>query len=152
MEAETEKERRAQGSGLKAQGVECRHTSCSRRAFMSRDHRKLEVFRMADALAERVYHATRNAPAEERYGITIQLRRAAVSVACNIVEGCARRTSREYLQFVNVAFGSASEAQYLLHLTVRLGLLSPAEGAPLCDAYLQLLRRLQKLLQAIERM
>ena len=119
---------------------------------MSRDYRKLEVFQMADAAAVGVYHATCDMPPEERYGIKAQVRRAAVSVACNIVEGSARRTSREYLQFVNIAFGSATEAHYLLHLAIRLGVMSPEAGRPLCDAYDHLLRRLQKLLQAIERM
>lgn len=119
---------------------------------MSRDPRKLEVFQLADALVERVYHATRGVPSEERFGIQMQVRRAAVSVACNIVEGCARRTEREYLHFVNVAMGSAAETRYLLALATRLRMLARGEGDVLCQDYEQVLRKLQKLLTAIEAM
>jgi four helix bundle protein len=119
---------------------------------VSRDPRKLDVFQLADALVVRVYHATRSVPAEERYGIQRQVRRAAISVPCNIIEGCARRTEREYLHFVNIALGSAAETRYLLDLGTRLGFFVAAEAAVLCSRYEDLSKRLQKLLQAIERM
>jgi four helix bundle protein len=86
---------------------------------MSRDPHKLRVFTMADDLAVRVYHLTELLPREERFGLRVQLRRAAVSVAANIVEG-ARATTREYGAFLNIAFSSAAEARYLLQLSFRL--------------------------------
>jgi len=123
-----------------------------RAAVVSRDPRRLDVFQLADALAVRVYHATRHVPAEERYGLQRQVRRAAISVPCNIIEGCARRTEREYLHFVSIALGSAAETRYLLDLSTRLGFVPTADAAGLCSEYEELLRKLQKLLQAIERM
>ena len=79
---------------------------------MSRDHRKLKVFHLADALILNVYAET-----AERWGICSQVRRSAISVAANIVEGSARRGTRAYLHFMNVATGSAAETLYLLDLS-----------------------------------
>jgi len=104
---------------------------------MSRDHRKLRVFVIADALVIDIYPATKDFPPEERYGLQSQIRRAAVSAATNIVEGSARRTQGEYLHFLNVAAASVTELRYLLDLSKRLGFL-PAQQAlefdPRCGA------------------
>jgi len=83
---------------------------------------------MADALVVDIYPATSNFPASERYGLQAQMRRAAVSVATNIVEGSARRTTSEYLHFLNIAAGSATELRYLIDLSHRLEFL-PARTA-----------------------
>jgi four helix bundle protein len=116
---------------------------------MSRDHSKLKVFHLADELAVDVYRATRGFPVEERYGLQTQLRRAAVSVPTNIVEGCARNSERDYLHFVDVAIASASEVRYLLGLSARLGILQKADHEPLVHRYDDLIRSVQKLLSAL---
>ena len=85
------------------------------------DHRKLRAFELADQLVIEVYRATRCFPREEMYGLTSQMRRAAVSVAANIVEGCARESLKEYANFLNLAFGSLRELGYYLGLSVKLG-------------------------------
>ena len=78
-----------------------------------------------------------------------QLRRTAVSIPTNIVEGCARNSEREYLHFVDVAIGSASEVRYLLGLSARLGILQKADQEPLVRRYDDLIRSVQKLLSAL---
>jgi four helix bundle protein len=90
---------------------------------MSRDHRKLDAFKLADQLAVLVYQKTAEFPPSERYGLLSQIRRAAVSVPTNIVEGCARSGQGDYLRFLDIAFASCRELLYLIDLSRRLDLL-----------------------------
>ncbi len=85
-----------------------------------RDHRKLQVFQLADLLVVSVYQVTRGCPHDERFGLTAQMRRCAVSVPANVVEGCARNSEREYRRFLEVSFGSARELGYFIQLAARL--------------------------------
>src|SRR5215204_2973289 len=87
---------------------------------MSTDHRNLSAFKLADQFAVGVYSATKDFPPAERYGLRSQLRRAAVSVPTNIVEGCARDSDREHSRFFEIALGSGREALYLIDLAARL--------------------------------
>ena len=89
-----------------------------------RDHTKLRAFELADRLALLVYQHTRSFPREEQFGLTSQLRRASVSVASNIVEGCARSSTSDYVRFLEIAYGSVREVEYQLSLAHRLGYLS----------------------------
>ena len=89
-----------------------------------RDHRKLEIFGLADQLVVEVYQHTRTFPKEELYGLVSQMRRCAVSVAANIVEGCGRRTEAEFDRFLDIAFGSVRELGYFIDLSGRLGFLT----------------------------
>ncbi len=88
-----------------------------------RDHIKLRAFEMADEVVVLVYQATARFPKEEIYGLTSQMRRAAVSVPSNIVEGCARDSQADYLRFLHMAFGSLRELHYQIGLSKRLGFL-----------------------------
>ena len=116
---------------------------------MSRNPEKLRVFHLADGLIIDVYGATSAFPADERYGLRAQIRRAAVSTAANIVEGCARRKTGEYANFVNVAAGSAAETRYLIRVSCRLGFLSGEVSEPLIARYTVLLKGLLRLTDSV---
>ena len=90
-----------------------------------RPHRKLEVWKKSMMLAKDIYSATALFPKSEKYGLTSQLRRAAVSVPSNLAEGAARRGKREFKQFINIAQGSLSELDTQLDLANMLGYLEP---------------------------
>ena len=101
-----------------------------------RDHRKLRAFELADQLALAVYQETRAFPKEELFGLTSQIRRAAVSIPSNIAEGCARNTELDYLRFLDTAYGSARELEYQLSLATRLDLLTDQASRklnPMCQ-------------------
>jgi four helix bundle protein len=102
-------------------------------------------------LALAAYLATKGFPAEERFGLTSQIRRAAVSSAANLVEGCARTTEKDYVHFLTISLGSASETMYLLGLAQRLGYLSQPKCKLLESKYAELLRSLQNLITSIEK-
>ncbi len=88
-----------------------------------RDHTKLRAFVLADELVIMTYQLTRVFPREEMYGITAQMRRAAISVPSNIVEGCARDGHKEYLRFLKIAFASLKELHYQYSIAKRIGYL-----------------------------
>ena len=89
-----------------------------------RSYRDLEVWQKAMSWIEQVYSCSLSFPADERFGLTSQLRRAAVSVAANIAEGAERSGTGEFLQFLGIASGSLAEAETLILLAHRLRLVS----------------------------
>ena len=86
----------------------------------------LAVWNKAHAVVLGVYAATRSFPISERYGLQVQLRRSTSSIATNLAEGCGRTTASSFAAFVEIAFASASEAEYQLLLSRDLGMLTEA--------------------------
>lgn len=116
-----------------------------------RDFRQLKVWEKAHGLALEVYRATREFPSEERFGLTIQLRRAAVSVPSNIAEGCGRGGNRELSQFLSIAAGSSSEVEYQLLLARDLGYLSAEQHRGLDGQINEVKRMLNSFMQKLTR-
>ena len=94
---------------------------------MDRAHKKLNVWKMSIDLAKEIYDITGKYPREERYGIINQMRRAATSVPANIAEGAARRSKKEFAQFLSIAGGSLSELDTYLELSLVLNYLNLGE-------------------------
>ena len=92
---------------------------------MEKPHKRLEVWKRSMELVLEVYRLTRQFPTEERYTLTPQIRRAAISVPSNIAEGAARQTTREFRHFLHIAQGSLSELDTQLDLSLGLGYVTP---------------------------
>jgi len=88
-----------------------------------RDFKDLEIWKKSVDLTEKIYIVTKKFPEEEKYGLTSQLRRAAVGISSNIAEGCGRRTSKDFAGFLYNAYGSVKEIECQLIIADRLGYL-----------------------------
>ncbi len=91
-----------------------------------RDFIDLKVWQKAHQWVLEIYRVSKTFPSEERYGLTNQLRRSASSVSANIAEGCDRKSEKEFASFLNIAAGSASEAEYQTMLASDLGYINKA--------------------------
>ena len=85
-----------------------------------KDHKELDVWKQSVELVVQIYTATKDFPKDELYGLTNQIRRAAVSIPSNISEGAARNTEKEFVQFLHIALGSASELETQLLIAQKL--------------------------------
>lgn len=94
---------------------------------MDKPHKKLDVWNVSMELVQQIYQATEIFPRHEIYGLTSQMRRAAVSIPSNISEGSARQTKKELVNFLHIAQGSLSELDTQLDISVNLGYLKAKE-------------------------
>ena len=99
-----------------------------------KDYRELIVWQKAMDLVELLYRRTRSFPKEELYGLTAQMRRAAVSIPSNIAEGQARRTTRDFIHFLSIARGSLKELETQIIISHRLGYINDAQQSELVAA------------------
>lgn len=84
-------------------------------------HKDMEVWRVSIDLAKNVYDLTKQYPREELFGLVSQMRRSSVSIASNIAEGAARNGNKEFLQFLYIALGSASELDTHIEISKATG-------------------------------
>ncbi|MDP2687672.1 MAG: four helix bundle protein [Aequorivita sp.] len=89
------------------------------------DHKDLDVWKKSIDLVELIYSLTLSFPETERFGLTSQMRRAAVSISSNIAEGSARKGNKELLQFINIALGSLAELETQYIIAQRLTYIEP---------------------------
>jgi four helix bundle protein len=112
-----------------------------RRTKMLRNYKELKVWQKAYGLCLEIYRVTRTFPKEERYGLTSQIRRAAVSIPSNIAEGYGRKSTGEYVQALYIAYGSQCELETQILLSGDLGFIES-----------KILKQLQERVEEVERM
>ena len=113
------------------------------------DYRKLKVWQRAQERSVDVYLLTADFPVEERYGMTAQLRRAAVSVGANIAEGSKRKSKVDKARIFNISQGSGAEAMSVLDLAVRLRFGRKEEAERLIACYDELIGMIESLCQQV---
>ena len=90
-------------------------------------HKKLEAWKQAIELTIETYRLTEKLPKSEQFGLSAQMRRAAVSIASNVAEGAAKNTKKEFIRFLNIAQASLSELDTQTFICMRLGFLSESD-------------------------
>jgi four helix bundle protein len=113
--------------------------------------KNLEVWKLADDMAYKIYIFTRSFPREELYSLTSQLRRAALSIATNIVEGYSRKGDKELAHFINISLASLAETKYLLHFSQKLDYLTETQYAELNEGYEILGKKLWRFYESVKK-
>jgi len=116
-----------------------------------KDYRELIAWQKAMDLVELVYRVTDGFPRKEVYGLTSQMRRAVVSIPCNIAEGQARSTTRDFLNFLCIATGSLKEVETQVLISQRLGYLDEPQTSRLLDLTTEVGRVVSGLTNSLKR-
>ena len=114
-------------------------------------HKNLDVWQKSMDFVTEIYSLTKRFPKEEMYGLSSQMRRAAVSIPSNIAEGRAKRTTREFIRFVNISFGSASELETQILIARNLGYVNENEIENTMSHLNEISKMLYKLLVGLEK-
>jgi len=114
-------------------------------------HKDLDVWRKSIELVTSIYQITSSFPKEELYGLTSQIRRAAVSIPSNIAEGAARNHDNEFRQFLYIALGSGAELETQLTISKELGFLSDEKSQELMNELNSISKMLQGLIKSINK-
>jgi four helix bundle protein len=114
-----------------------------------KDFRNLEVWKLAHGLALDVYRESAEFPREEQYGLTSQIRRAALSIPTNIAEGCGKDSNADFGRYLTIAMGSASELEYLVMFSSDAGYLQAVKFERLNSELQGFRRKLNALIQKV---
>ncbi len=116
-----------------------------------KDYRELIVWQEAMDLVETIYRATGAFPREEIYGLTSQIRRAAISIPSNIAEGNGRNTTRDYVHFLGMAYGSVKEVETQVLIAERLRYVNSTHSAELVKTTTEIARLISGLMNSLNR-
>ncbi|MDP1620843.1 MAG: four helix bundle protein [Bacteroidales bacterium] len=114
-------------------------------------HRDLDVYKGTVALVIEIYQKTSDFPKSEIFGLTSQIRRAGVSIAANISEGVARGSSRDYIRFLRISFGSLSELETLVIIAAQIGYLSQDNTKKILEQIKIITLQISNLIKAIQK-
>jgi four helix bundle protein len=114
---------------------------------MEKPHKRLDVWQQAMRTVKNVYELTNTLPTDEKFGLVSQMRRAAISIPCNIAEGAARQGKREFKNFLSIARGSLSELDTQLELCLLLNYVNDDHLKGILDQ----LERIDKMLTGLIR-
>ena len=118
---------------------------------MEKPHKKLDVWQAGMKTTGMVYKLTTKFPEEEKFGLVSQMRRAAISIPCNIAEGAARQGKKEFRNFLSMAQGSLSELDTQLEIAVELGYVSTQSVSEIDAQLLRIDKMLSRLIQSLTR-
>ena len=113
------------------------------------DYKTLRVWQKSTAFCIKLYTTTNSFPKDEQFGITSQLRRAAVSIPSNIVEGSQRSTDKSYASFLRISLGSGAEIETQLYIVKELGYITEKEYSGLVDDLSEVMRMLSMFIKKV---
>jgi len=115
-----------------------------------RSYKKLKVWKKAMSLVEEVYNLTESLPKEERFGLSSQMRQAAVSIPSNIAEGRYRSSKKEFIRFLYNAFGSGGELETQIEVSKQLGYFSEDESRAVDEMLTEVMKMLNSMIGEME--
>lgn len=118
---------------------------------MLRSYQDLKVWEKGYKLCLEIYKLLKEFPVEERYGLTLQIRRSVVSIPSNIAEGYGRKSVQEYIHYLYVAYGSYCELETQLLLAIDLGYIDKKEGEKIKELAKEVERMLKALIDSLEK-
>jgi four helix bundle protein len=118
---------------------------------MLKNFKELKVWEKSYQLSLGIYKITTKFPDDEKFGLTSQVRRAAVSIPSNIAEGYGRRTRADYIKFLHIAYGSCCELETQMLISIDLNYMNNEKGIKVMDKIKEVERMLKSLITSLEK-